>query len=519
MNPLSGYGSQYPGQYGQYPYGPLSSALGLGGYGSQYAMGGLQGYGRQYGMMPGYGSQYGLGGMTSMYGYPYGMSGIGMNGMYGMNQMTMGGNGMMGPMMGGMNGMNPMMSGYGSQYGAMPYGQMMPAQTGFGTTGVGMNGISGYGMNQIRPEYTSPYVSSQFGLNGLQGQYSIGGGYPGYGIGSQYGISPLGGYGSQYGNQYGIYPYGQMSPAYGLQGYGGSPYALGGIQGYGSPYGQLSGYGSQYGLGGLQGYGNQYSTLPYYGTNGLTGVYGLTGLQGGVSRSCSLLSGCGIGERCNTCGIRCEQQCYGPQKSCPLVNLCSNSLSATATGVCECLPGFARNMNGQCVAQLSCQAFWLLFFLVVKPFVFIPEWAEYSPGSKLQLTFMDPVFQWGEKFSVAGPMLIGIPLYCGIILFLYHKTPAQRTRELKLTAQHDQHDQLIITYWADIVWVMYNGANAIVYMVFHKDIRHQMVNYLKLRRSRKAKDSSHSTTSAQVHPIGTKCKRPSLIGVLKGQFA
>ncbi|CAJ0576907.1 unnamed protein product, partial [Mesorhabditis spiculigera] len=209
----------------------------------------------------------------------------------------------------------------------------------------------------VDDEYTSPYVSSQFGLNGLQGQYSIGGGYPGYGIGSQYGMSPLSGYGSQYG----IYPYGQMSPAYGLQGYG-SPYALGGIRGYPSQYGQLSGYGSQYGLGGLQGYGGQYGSQ-YYGSNGLTGGYGITGLQGGVSRSCSLLSGCGIGERCNTCGVRCEKQCYGPQTSCPLVNLCSNSLSATASGVCECLPGFARNTNGQCVADISCQAEFLLYYI------------------------------------------------------------------------------------------------------------------------------------------------------------
>ncbi|CAJ0580503.1 unnamed protein product, partial [Mesorhabditis spiculigera] len=58
MNPLSGYGIPYPGQYGQYPYGPLSSALGLGGYGSQYGLGGLQGYGGPYGMLPGYAQPY-----------------------------------------------------------------------------------------------------------------------------------------------------------------------------------------------------------------------------------------------------------------------------------------------------------------------------------------------------------------------------------------------------------------------------------------------------------------------------
>ncbi|CAJ0576925.1 unnamed protein product, partial [Mesorhabditis spiculigera] len=72
----------------------------------------------------------------------------------------------------------------------------------------------------------------------------------------------------------------------------------------------------------------------------------------GTPRGCGIGAGlCQAGERCNTCGNRCEQICGQANPGCPLGNFC---LSANSAGYCECLPGFARNTRGQCVLATTC---------------------------------------------------------------------------------------------------------------------------------------------------------------------
>ncbi|CAJ0576811.1 unnamed protein product, partial [Mesorhabditis spiculigera] len=72
-------------------------------------------------------------------------------------------------------------------------------------------------------------------------------------------------------------------------------------------------------------------------------------------QNCSRNADCINGERCNVCGPRCEETCGRHHSSCPLINVCVDDLSPDAWGVCECVPGFARDANGNCVLPMACE--------------------------------------------------------------------------------------------------------------------------------------------------------------------
>ncbi|CAJ0580531.1 unnamed protein product, partial [Mesorhabditis spiculigera] len=131
--------------------------------------------------------------------------------------------------------------------------------------------------------------------------------------------------------------------------------------------------------------------------------------------------------------------------------------------------------------------FWLLFFLIISPVVFLPE----------------------RVFIV---LAIGGVSYAT----WYYLLP--------LAPQAEPHDKLIIAYVSDMVWVLYNGANPVIYLVFHREIRRQMFDYLRFRKPRPMENSTLGVTTTtsvreQVQMQHVNRKKSSPFSSLRGKGA
>ncbi|CAJ0576850.1 unnamed protein product, partial [Mesorhabditis spiculigera] len=102
-----------------------------------------------------------------------------------------------------------------------------------------------------------------------------------------------------------------------------------------------------------------------------------------------------------------------------------------------------------------------------------------------------------EKWSLMSPIIVGAVLYSGIILKFMTRANRSIASEIRLTVQVFTilavdtlayviwyyfllwaDDSLLVNCLSDLVWVVYNGANSVIYFIFNPEVRNRMKDLL-----------------------------------------